>query len=253
LDPPTSNTTAAASQPGGAKGTSFHPQPPAEGEASVKLPGNVILPYVPPHPANSNPRKVHRYLLTVFEQTEGKGLQVDLGKARQVALKERQEALERRVGAIKKGGDEVPAWEKNVLGAKEEEMLTLERGQFPTWGFAKGHAGLKVAGYGFFTSGWNLYTSDIYTRLGESLFFHSFTLCSHAFIFFGRLSFFFFLLTWLNVGTLHVWVKEKQLMTYLLMILSGNLSEHIHAEVSSLMFFCFAKVCQVFLLFDVHG
>ncbi|KAJ3031175.1 UNVERIFIED_CONTAM: MFT2-Corn MFT-like protein [Siphonaria sp. JEL0065] len=131
-------------------GTSFHPSQPT---AEPTLPGNVILPYVPPHPANSNPRKNHRYLLTVFEQ-EGDGpLNIQLESIRQNALNQRSHELDKKV------------WEKDYLGEKEESMNFIERSGFSTWGLGVKH-GLTVAGYAFFTSCWNLHTPDIFSRLG---------------------------------------------------------------------------------------
>ncbi|TPX66923.1 hypothetical protein CcCBS67573_g07659 [Chytriomyces confervae] len=130
---------------------SFHPSPPS---AEPKLPGTVVLPYIPPHPANSNPRKTHRYLLTIFEQPEGKSLDISLEAIRSEAIKNQSSSIQNRA-----------AWEKDFLGEKEEAMLFVERGAFSTWGFATQHQ-LNVAGYAFFTAGWNLHTPDIFTRLG---------------------------------------------------------------------------------------
>ncbi|KAI8612828.1 phosphatidylethanolamine-binding protein, partial [Chytriomyces sp. MP71] len=135
-------------------GVSFHPTAPVNGEPV--LPGKVVFPYVPPHPANSNPRQIHRYLLTVFEQSEGKTVEVQLETLRAEALNERMAPSEQAT---------VAAWEKDFIGENEETMKVLERGAFSTWGFGVKH-GLKVAGLAFFTSGWNLHTPDIYTRLG---------------------------------------------------------------------------------------
>ncbi|KAJ3407518.1 MFT2-Corn MFT-like protein [Chytridiales sp. JEL 0842] len=166
--PPTSN-----------KGAGFHPVPPT---TEPKIPGNMVLPYLPPHPPNSNPRKVHRYLLTVFEQKEKGAVQIDLGTLKAAALREREAGLEVKRKALamqrrnKSDGTEVevPAWEKKIVGEREEELLVLERGQVPTWGLRRAAVegvqgevdSLSVAGWAFFTSGWNLYTPEIYTRLG---------------------------------------------------------------------------------------
>ncbi|KAI8841493.1 hypothetical protein BJ741DRAFT_594366 [Chytriomyces cf. hyalinus JEL632] len=130
---------------------SFHPSQPS---AEPKLPGAVVLPYIPPHPANSNPRKTHRYLLTIFEQPEGKSLDISLEAIRSEAIKNQSSSIKNRA-----------AWEKDFLGEKEEAMHFVERGAFSTWGFATQHQ-LNVAGYAFFTAGWNLHTPDIFTRLG---------------------------------------------------------------------------------------
>ncbi|KAJ3235209.1 MFT2-Corn MFT-like protein [Chytriomyces hyalinus] len=130
---------------------SFHPSPPS---AEPKLPGKVVLPYIPPHPANSNPRKTHRYLLTIFEQPEGKSLDFSIEAIRTEAIKNQMSSNQSRA-----------AWEKDFLGEKEEAMHFVERGTFSTWGFATQHE-LTVAGYAFFTAGWNLHTPDIFTRLG---------------------------------------------------------------------------------------
>ncbi|KAI9351441.1 phosphatidylethanolamine-binding protein [Obelidium mucronatum] len=134
----------------GLTGTSFHPSQPSE---PAVLPGTVVLPYIPPHPANSNPRKNHRYLLTVFEQEGETPVNVKLESIREEALKLRQGELEKK------------PWEKDFLGEKEESMNFIERGGFSTWGLGSKY-GLTVAGYAFFTSQWNLHTPDIFTRLG---------------------------------------------------------------------------------------
>ncbi|KAJ3071543.1 MFT2-Corn MFT-like protein [Podochytrium sp. JEL0797] len=133
----------------GLTGASFHPNAPKE---EPVIPGTVVLPYVPPHPANSNPRKTHRYLLTVFEQTSDAPLDVQVAKLRAdagagVSVENRK------------------AWEKDHVGEKEAAMQFVERGAFSTWGL-KEKCGLKVAGYAFFTAGWNLHTPEIYSRLG---------------------------------------------------------------------------------------
>ncbi|KAJ3295697.1 MFT2-Corn MFT-like protein [Blyttiomyces sp. JEL0837] len=133
-------------------GTGYHPKQRPSGEPS--LPGKVILPYIPPHPANSNPRRVHRYLLTVLEQEKEIG-GIDLDAIKTTVESEREAA---------KVGDS-PSYLKSVIGDRENEMRVLERGGFSTWGFMK-KFGLKVASFGFFTSCWNLYTPNIYTRLG---------------------------------------------------------------------------------------
>ncbi|KAJ3284680.1 MFT2-Corn MFT-like protein [Rhizoclosmatium sp. JEL0117] len=134
----------------GLTGASFHPTKPS-GEPVIS--GNVVLPYVPPHPANSNPRKTHRYLLTVFEQQGDAPLNVQLESIRDEALNFRRGELDKKV------------WEKDIIGEKEEAMKFIERGGFSTFGLGVKH-GLTVAGYAFFTAGWNLHTPDIFSRLG---------------------------------------------------------------------------------------
>ncbi|KAJ3356986.1 MFT2-Corn MFT-like protein [Entophlyctis luteolus] len=132
------------------KGAEFHATKP---EQEPVLPGNVVFPYIPPHPANSNPRKIHRYLLTLFEQRPDQKISVDLNDLRTSALN--------LVAANKSKRD----WEKDYHGSREEEMKFIERGGFSTYGFCHKH-GLTVAGYAFFTSNWNIHTPEIFSRLG---------------------------------------------------------------------------------------
>ncbi|KAJ3196264.1 hypothetical protein HK101_009529 [Irineochytrium annulatum] len=127
----------------------YHPSKP---EVEPKIPGKVVLPWVPPHPANSNPRKAHRYLMTLFRQ---KGpIEVDIGEAR-----EQGEALMKKAMETKKPHERV------AYGEGEKKIGLLERGFFPTWGFKEKY-GLEVAGMAFFISTWNVHTSNVYTRLG---------------------------------------------------------------------------------------
>jgi hypothetical protein len=59
------------------KGDSFFPSAPNE---SPVIPGETILDYIPPHPALSNPRKVHRYLISLLETHDGSPMDTNLIK-----------------------------------------------------------------------------------------------------------------------------------------------------------------------------
>ncbi|KAJ3080843.1 hypothetical protein HK102_002775, partial [Quaeritorhiza haematococci] len=113
------------------------------------LPGDVVLGYVPPHPAHSTPRQERRYLVTLLEQRGGK--------------------VENVLKATKSEGDaaaEGLEGLKAVHAEREKEMMFKERSTFlPLWRFMNDH-NMTLRGYGFFTSCWNPHTPEIYRRLG---------------------------------------------------------------------------------------
>ncbi|KAJ3114834.1 hypothetical protein HDU96_001577 [Phlyctochytrium bullatum] len=131
------------------RGVDFHPDVPSEAPV---IPGNVIYPYVPPHPANSNPRKLHRYVLYAFKQKQ-EGVTLDL------------DALAARVKEVYGGVRNLPAHRRSVYGAGEQAMKVRERGLVPAWSFMAAND-MTLAGYAFFTSCYNVHTSSIFTRLG---------------------------------------------------------------------------------------
>ena len=129
------------------KGIRYHPSAPA---VTPQLPGNVVLPYVPPHPPNQAPKSAHRYVLVALEQTSR--IDVDV-----------EELIKRRVSSL-------PKTATGAFTADEDEgekrIMASARAAFSVWGFAKEH-GMDVSGYAFFRSSWNVYTPAIYARLGE--------------------------------------------------------------------------------------
>ncbi|KAI9314691.1 hypothetical protein DFJ73DRAFT_403006 [Zopfochytrium polystomum] len=133
-------------------GTSLHPSPAAE-PAAWPAGSSVVLPYVPLHPANENPRRLHRYVFALLEQSKPLDIQVEPLRLR---------AIEREVEPLKK----VPQWQRRVESEAEVKLGVCERGGISIWGMAKEH-GLKLAGYAFVRSIWNVYTSEIFTRLGK--------------------------------------------------------------------------------------
>ncbi|KAJ3290712.1 hypothetical protein HK104_006562 [Borealophlyctis nickersoniae] len=134
-------------------GKSAIAQPPAE---TPTLPGTVVFPYVPPHPAMQNPVRTRRYLLTVLEQPDAE-LKIDMEELKRAA----QEARER----AEKETDR-KSWQKEYVGEGEKRLQIGERGALlPMMKFVK-DKGLTLRGYGFWRTGWNLFTPEIYTRLG---------------------------------------------------------------------------------------
>ncbi|KAJ3108567.1 MFT2-Corn MFT-like protein [Phlyctochytrium planicorne] len=130
----------------------YHPSAPEE---EPQIPGNIIFPYVPPHPPNSNPRKVHRYVLYAFGQKDGQvGSKID--------MKEIKSKVAERFGKIDSSDI---SHRKSVYGEGEQKLQVRERSVFPAWKL-KTDFHMSLAGYAFFTSSYNIHTSDIFTRLG---------------------------------------------------------------------------------------
>ncbi|KAJ3023187.1 hypothetical protein HKX48_003965 [Thoreauomyces humboldtii] len=134
-------------------GADFVPKAPASPPAQI---GNVIFPYVPAHPAASNPTKVHRYVLMVMEQTEAGSVKIDMAN-----LKQKAEELR----ALKAKKSE-PMWTTSVEGSGEAKLEVRERGMLlPITKFMKDHK-LELKGHGFFTSTWNIHTPAVFSQLG---------------------------------------------------------------------------------------
>ncbi|KAJ3042549.1 MFT2-Corn MFT-like protein [Rhizophlyctis rosea] len=145
--------------------TTFPEQPP-------ELPGNVIFPYVPPHPALQAPKKIHRYMVVALEQ-KGEKLPLGMDQIR-AAVAEEEARLE---AEAKEAGK---PWDNKWMGEVEKEVL--KRGAFV--GEAEKKIGLKeravllplakfmeeynlsLQGYGFFQQTYTLRTPEIFTRLG---------------------------------------------------------------------------------------
>jgi large subunit ribosomal protein L35 len=105
-----------------------------EGGSSFDAPikpanGMTVLEYIPPHPALSNPSKVHRYVVTLLKQSGPLNV----------------EAL------IPKSGE-------GVMQTDRAHFLPLRK-------FAKTY-GLTWVGFGFFSSVWNKETPAIFQSLG---------------------------------------------------------------------------------------
>ena len=119
-------------------GIHFLPQPPAE---PPSIPGEVLLDYIPPHPALSNPRKNHRYLFSLLESNTI-GSKIDTCEF-QTLLKSVQES-----------------------GQRPEMNPSARFSLGPTYKWIKDH-GMNLVGYGLFTSVWNRNTCQIYKGLGN--------------------------------------------------------------------------------------
>ncbi|KAI9008096.1 hypothetical protein BC832DRAFT_553064 [Gaertneriomyces semiglobifer] len=137
-------------------GASFIPAPPAK---EPTIPGNVVFPYVPAHPAASNPRKVHRYFLAVLEQPSST-LKLDVEGWGQIA----EEATAKLRKAQTKGN--TPAYAKSTDGEGERQLKVRERGvPLPLTKFMKDYD-LSIKGHGFFSAIWDIHTPYVFSRLG---------------------------------------------------------------------------------------
>ncbi|KAL2911782.1 39S ribosomal protein L38, mitochondrial [Polyrhizophydium stewartii] len=140
------------------------------------VPGNVVLDYIPPHPAFSNPRRVHRYLFTLFKQPTDK-LKMSLGSVRAAAQRQRNKAAAEQ--AAEAAAEAAAPEASHKPGAKlgtaarrafegEGEMAIALRERFlvgPAMLLAKTHQ-LELAGFGFVTAGWKPETSHVFSALG---------------------------------------------------------------------------------------
>ena len=163
------------------------------------IPGRVLLPSIPSHPSNSNPRRIHRYVMTVFEQDAPNVFPSSTEFLEQLTQKARTHLIEHGRSDISspnqtstdvKDEKQRPLWESNAWGDRElNELLFRQRGVVPTWGLRTEYDGkIRVAGFAFWTSCWNVHTSDIFTRLGTS------------FVFFIKLCMYFLYYPFLCVG-----------------------------------------------------
>lgn len=121
-------------------------------ENKVDVPGDVLFDYIPPHPPHSNPKKPHRYLVSLLEQPE---------KIDAVQLKSK---IKEMIGPeIRTREDKVEA----AMGNRKYDVLEFrERSAYlPSWKWLV-DSGCTLKGYGFFQSSWDLETSDIFQKLG---------------------------------------------------------------------------------------
>ncbi|RKO85456.1 hypothetical protein BDK51DRAFT_33471, partial [Blyttiomyces helicus] len=142
------------------------------------LPGKVVLPYVPPHPAFSNPKRLHRYVITVLRQPEPnvpisfERLQAAAEEAKaqaerdaKILAAEKKTKREKRAEALA-AKEEVPPHRKDYVGEGEKKLHIKERTVIlPTMKFARDY-GLEVASYGYFCARWDIDTPQVFTRLG---------------------------------------------------------------------------------------
>lgn len=139
------------------------PNPPLE---PPTLPGDTIFGYLPPHPAHSNPKKNRRYLLTVMEQSSK--INADELKLA-IKAKVAEAAAEAEKSVSSSSAPEGFSIVAQGLVQRENELEFKERSvALPTWKFVKDNQ-LKVVGYGFFKSTWNLLTPPIYNALGKEV------------------------------------------------------------------------------------
>jgi hypothetical protein len=114
--------------------------------------GKTVFDYVPLHPALTNPKKVHRYLITVWKQKESLDIDKSAWKA--------QAENDRKLAALR------APHERLTEGPGELAMEYRERSiPFPTLKFARDH-GLTLAGFSFITSSFNIETLDLVKKLG---------------------------------------------------------------------------------------
>ena len=126
--------------------TSNNGNPVFQGTVSnPEIPGDVVFDYVPFHPAHSNPRKQRRYMFVLLKQTE----KVDIEELKSILKK-------RSIGKQS----------SNLFSAKTSKIQVLERGALgPILQYSK-DVKSDIDGYGFVTSGWNIYCPEIFKSLG---------------------------------------------------------------------------------------
>jgi hypothetical protein len=105
------------------------------------IPGETIFPYIPPHPPLSDPRKVHRLLFTLLE-SKNIGEKIDVERIKSM-INVSEEGTER---------PELKSNARTALGTTYKFINDFD---------------LKVEGYGILSTGWNVYTPDIFTRLSN--------------------------------------------------------------------------------------
>lgn len=123
-----------------------------EGGSSVLDPkasniGKTVLEYIPPHPAHSNPSKMHRYVFTLLKQSaplDLNFLNVDMS-----------------------GKTDMKVNDKDQMDIKNSDNFYLsKRANFlPLRKFMKDNS-LEWEGLGIMTSVWNALTPDIFKSLG---------------------------------------------------------------------------------------
>jgi hypothetical protein len=123
------------------KDAHFIPEAPTKAPV---IPGETILSYIPLHPPLSDPRKGHRILFTLFE-SKNIGEKIDV------------EGIKSRINVSEEGTErpELKSNARSALGTTYKFMTDLD---------------LQVQGYGLFSTVWNVYTPDIFTRLSTFIY-----------------------------------------------------------------------------------
>ena len=75
-----------------------------------------MFPYVPPHPANSDPGREHRYLFTLLKQPKGQKIHIDMEVLTAKAAELRR--CEKKIEAV---------WRKMLEGEGERRMSVRMR------------------------------------------------------------------------------------------------------------------------------
>ena len=88
------------------------PKPPS---AAPIIPGDVILDYIPPHPAHSNPRSNRRYLFTLLEQKE------------EISVENLQKEMQSKTTKLRNSSTRM--YSQRAKELKMDERASL----FPTW------------------------------------------------------------------------------------------------------------------------
>lgn len=127
-------------------GAHFTPETP---KVPPVIPGETVLDYIPPHPALSDPRKVHRVMFTLLE-SKTPGDKIDVSRVKSL-LDVSEEDTPR------------PELRRN---ARYYTLLNSRSSLGTTYKFMNDFD-LKVQGYGLITCVWNQYTPDIFTRLSN--------------------------------------------------------------------------------------
>jgi len=82
------------------------------------IPGDVIFPYIPPHPALSNPRKNHRYLFLALKQQKKIKIPLDAWKDKAQKRREAINELQRK---------DVDQPRNDLKDGWSSEMMSVER------------------------------------------------------------------------------------------------------------------------------
>ena len=141
---------------GGSKSQYLAPDASSNEQAGSK--GKTVLPYVPMIPPLQNPKKLHRYVASVWEQPKDFGSVVEQLKSNWL-----QKAAEKRKAAL-----QLEPHQKIHESDGELAMNFRERFEVgPASKFAKEN-GLSLVGYGFYTSTFNVDTPQLMSDLGIS-------------------------------------------------------------------------------------
>lgn len=129
-----------------------------ESESPIPVVGNVVFDYVPMHPAISNPKKQHRYVLSVWAQPNNRPLKDKLNSAKV--------NWNIKAQLDKKNAANLPPHAKLCDGDGEERIEYRQRFMaFPTLKFAEVY-GLTLKGLSHFTSGFSITTPAVFKQLG---------------------------------------------------------------------------------------